>query len=806
MNRTLHMIGNAHIDPVWLWRWPEGMHEVLATLRSALDRLRESDDFVFTASSSAFFAWVEDNDPEMFAEIRQRVAEGRFEIVGGMWVEPDCNVPCGESFVRQLLVGQRWLFERLGVRARIGFNPDSFGHHGMLPQILRKAGLDAYAFLRPQPHEMELPARLFWWESPDGSRVLTYRIPFEYLSGPEEIEEHVRRCAETIDEAVGEGACFYGVGNHGGGPTKANLASIRRLRDDAALPALPLSSLERFFDCARPRAEKQPVVRGELQHHARGCYAAHSAVKQWNRRAESLLMTAERLSALACRVVARPYPTNLAPAWRPVLFNQFHDILAGTSIESAYEDARDGYGAACHTASEALHGAAQAIAWRVKIPMIEKTRPLVIVSPHAWPLRARVEVEVGVTRAFDEWALVDESGTELPMQRVQSEATVTGGRRRIAATLDVPSLGWRTVRLVPRAPAIEPTCTAGGTWIDNGRIRIVIDPETGELVRLRDVVRDVDLLAAPARAVVVDDPSDTWSHGVVAFDQVVGAFRANRVQLLENGPARATLRVISAFGDSELVQDYVLWRDATDVDVRVAIDWREKRRALKLRFPVAVAEPRVTYEIPYGHIERAADGAEQPGQSWVDVSGTLAGGAPGGFTLINDAKHGFDVTGAELGVTALRSPILAHHDPYVPTDDLRYEYLDQGKQRFRYLLVPHAGSWREAGIVRRTLELTQPVVAVHDTYHDGPLPPERSCGELTPSNAVLTVLKRAEDGRGWIARVVETHGVATHAELRLDGWGRTLEIPLGAHEIKTLRIPDDANEPVVETNLLEEVE
>ncbi len=182
---TLHMIGNAHIDPVWLWRWQEGCHEVLASFRSALDRLNEDPDFVFVSSSAVFYSWVEQIQPAMFEEIRARVREGRWEIVGGWWLQPDCNIPGGESFVRQGLYGQRYFKTKFGVTARVGYNVDSFGHHGMLPQILKQSGLDYYVFMRPNPQEQGLPGRLFWWESNDGSRVLAYRIPFEYyLLGP----------------------------------------------------------------------------------------------------------------------------------------------------------------------------------------------------------------------------------------------------------------------------------------------------------------------------------------------------------------------------------------------------------------------------------------------------------------------------------------------------------------------------------------------------------------------------------------------------------------------------------------------
>jgi alpha-mannosidase len=202
---TLHMIGNAHLDPVWLWQWPEGLQEAKATFRSALDRLDESADFVFTSSSAAIYKWVEENAPDLFAEIRERVAEGRWQIAGGWWIQPDCNLPGGESYVRQGLYGQRYFREKFGVTATVGYDVDSFGHHGMLPQIVAKMGMDSYVFMRPQEHEKELPGRLFWWEADDGSRVLTFRIAYAYTAGGtiDDLDRHIRRYLRRNSRRVG---------------------------------------------------------------------------------------------------------------------------------------------------------------------------------------------------------------------------------------------------------------------------------------------------------------------------------------------------------------------------------------------------------------------------------------------------------------------------------------------------------------------------------------------------------------------------------------------------------------------------
>ncbi len=824
-SRTLHMIGNAHLDVVWLWQWQEGLHEVKATFRAVLDLMEESDDFLFTASSAAMYEWVERNDPRMFAEIERRVAEGRWELVGGWWLQPDCNIPGGESYVRQGLYGQRYFKEKFGVTATVGYNVDSFGHHAMLPQILRKSGLTSYVFMRPQPHEQRLPGRLFWWESDDGSRVLACRIPYEYCTWGRELDTHVRKCASELRAPFDELLCFYGVGNHGGGPTRENLVSIRALAADPALPALLFSTPGRFFARVRDQDLPIPVVHDEFQHHASGCYAAHSGVKRWNRRAEHALITAEKLSTLAARLVGQPYPTDLERAWKNVLFNQFHDIIAGTSIEPAYEDARDLYGEALAIASRALNDATQAISWRIGIERDEARIPIVVFNPHVWPAAVPVELEFG--RLPLDPVLVDDEGTAVPLQRVRSLATVSGGRNRILFVAHLPALGYRVYRIDAPPPAGSTTqitsatpavSTAGPAAahdeeadyvLENDQLLVEIDPATGCIARLHDKRLSFDVLRGQgARPVVIDDPSDTWGHNVASFDKVDGMFSVQSVRRIEHGPVRSVIRVESVYGASSLTQDIALYREFDRVDVRVTVDWREQFKLLKLRFPLNLSHAMVaTYEIPYGHIERPTNGEEEPGQGWVDLTGVARGvGALYGVSILNDGKYSFDVRGDTLGLTVLRSPIYAHHVPYAPRQDERYAFIDQGLQSFAYSLLPHAGTWRGAETARRAAELNAPPVAITETCHQGPLPACCSAIHVDKRNVVVSVVKRAEDNGDTIVRCHETDGAATAATIRFPAWDRAIEARFAPCEIKTFRLPTDPTLPIVETNLIEWME
>jgi alpha-mannosidase len=779
------MIGNAHIDPVWLWQWPEGYQEVRATFQSAVDRLDEYPDFVFTCDSSLFFAWVEESDPELFERIRQHVAAGRFQVVGGWWIEPDCNIPGGESFVRQALYGQRYLRERFGLIATVGANLDSFGHNATIPQILRKSGCDSYVFLRPGPKEKDLPAPLFWWESPDGSRVLAYRIPHEYCAPKDDLGEHVEKAVASLPDGDGEWAVFYGVGNHGGGPTVANIEQVARM-------GLQPSSLRTFFDSVSAANGERPVVRGELQHHSPGCYTTHSGIKRWNRRAESLLLRAEKWCAVADSLGLRPYPHDeLTEAWKLLLFNQFHDTLAGTSIEPAYDDARDQLGHASSLAANAFNAAAQSIARQIGIAQEHEMRPVVVFNPHPWPLRTDVELEYTWTREQGHH-VVDDEGEPVPMQLTRPLTTMSGLRSRFAFPVEVPPLGYRTYRVRLGRVGGE-TIGCSDTHLENEHVRVELDPETGRIARLVHKASGADLAAPGAtHAVVIDDRSDTWGHGVVAYDREAGEFACTGVRLLESGPVRGIVRVESRYGDSTLREDYVLSANAAYLDVRVALDWHEPLKLLKLRYPTSVETDRATFETPYGHLERPAGGDEEPGQSWVDVSG---GGR--GLTVINNAKHGYDVRGGTVGISAVRSPVWAWHDPRELEEGGDFEHMDLGRQTFLVRLVPHAGDWRDAGVVRLAAELNGPPFVLIETFHDGPLPQRRSFADDGGGDVVLTVLKRGEDG-GRVVRAYETAGRAGSA--RLEVLGATVEAAFGAHEIKTFVLRDGE---VAETDLLE---
>lgn len=814
----LHAVGNAHIDPVWLWRWPEGLETIRATFRSVLDRMNEYPKFVFTGSSAAFYAWLKETDPAMFSEVAARVREGRWEIVGGWWIQPDANIPGGESFVRQALYGQRFFQDEFGRMATIGYNPDTFGHSGTLPQILRKSGISRYVFMRPMEHEKSLAGNVFHWRALDGSEVLTARIAHSYGSWGDELNDHIDASDKGRPMYLNDYIVFYGVGNHGGGPTRRNLDSIQALGKTKTGSNVTFSTLDTFFSAVEQQIAEGanvPVVAEDLQHHARGCYTAESEVKRQNRRLEHLLMTAERFATVAHLVLGRDYPREqLTSAWKAVLFNQFHDILAGSSLPEAYQDARDGYGYAAQVANQILHTSLQAISGHIDTR--GKGDALVIYNPLPWTVKTPVEVERGSS------SISHVDGIPVDAQSIQPTTVV--GQQRSCFVAEIPALGYRVFRqdataaesdnplfrpvaqldqtkVIPRQLAITATSMENQFW------RIEVDPQSGAMTQLFDKRNRVEVLKSAANiGIVIDDPSDTWSHNVVSYRTELGRLGDAKVSIEENGPVRIVLHIETHWGHSTAVQQLILYRDIELIECRLTINWQERMKMLKLSFPLQIKNPRATYDTAYGSIERKCNGEEEPGQQWVDVSGeaSTAGGETiaYGFSLLNDSKYGFDVLDSDLRMSVLRSPIYAYHDPYKPEPNRAYVYQDQGIQTITYRLAPHAGAWQTADVSRRAWELNVRPLWVNEYIHAGDLPVDAAFVTVEPANIVLSVCKIAEDSDTLIVRGYESAGTATHAMLSLPMMAVRHEVMFRAHEIKTLCI-DVKNGVITEVDLLE---
>lgn len=780
-----HMIGQAHIDPVWLWPWSEGVSVVHSTFRSALDRMNENPDFCFTASSAQFYEWVAENDPAMLQEIRKRIDEGRWNLVGGWWIEPDMNIPSGEAMVRQGLYGQLTLERLTGHRATVAYCPDSFGHANTVPQILKLQGMENYIFMRPAPKEKTLPADLFWWEGADGTRILTYRIQISYNDNRSVKNRVEQILTQYRDLPVQSFMAYYGAGDHGGGATKENIQSIEELRTDKKAPAVFFSTTDRYFKEIRANGSMNfPVVTDDLQHHAVGCYTAESAIKKGNRQAEAALVTAEKLASVASAVLGSVYPkADLTSAWKKVLFLQFHDSLAGTSLPEHSQAAREGYGHALDVANTAAMMSLQKLEWQIASEDPE-SQYLIVFNPHAWEVNSNLEYDLNGMQ--DTTIVTDEAGNSLPHQW-NPGSTETNRKRLIFATR-IPAFGYRQIRIHKGNPLqITNSAKADNNTLENEFLKVSFSSDGNIGIYDKEAGREVFSGGATGcKAVVIDDKSDTWSHDVKTFSDEIGSFTKARILVLETGPLRTVIRVISKYGDSELAIDWTLYTGARQLQANVTLDWHEQLKMIKFSFPADVETPSATYETPYGNIVRGTNGNEDPGQRWIDLTGNRRGSVYG-LTVLNDAKYGYSVKDNDLRISVVRSSPFAHHVPKVLDPNSQHIWMDQGIQTFRMLLVPHADTWKNVNIPRIAEEFISPSLAIYQGIHRGTMPKAGSFLSVNSDNIIVSAIKQSENGDDIILRCVETLGQPVFASISLPFANKGWTGDFRPYEIKTLK-------------------
>ncbi len=765
---TFHLLPNAHLDPVWLWDWREGLDEGLITTRCILDLMDEDPDLTFMRGEAVLYRHIEEQDPATFQRLRRRIAEGRWEVVGGTWLQADTHLPATETFARHFLEGQGYFRRAFRKSVRVAWAADSFGHSGGLPEILAAAGIQGYSFSRPGEAQLHLDRPAFWWEAKSGARVLGYRIPAGWYGC--ERDEMPRRLDQALAAADAGGLAnvgvYLGMGNHGGGPTRRHLAEVRAWA--AAHPEVDVrfSGLHRLIDAIRAEAVDLPIVRGDLGYCLRGCYASMARFKFPYRRAEALLGRAERIDAAIAAKLARQ-PADLGEAWRGLLFNSFHDILPGSSIERAYDEQLEWLGGTMHAARVAEHDALAALAQAAdtRVAAVPPDHPraaaVVVFNPHPRRYRGPLELEAALDYR-PVWTYKDKvdqvpielrgpGGRAVPHQVVATEHSSFAAlpwRKRVAFQADLPPMGWQVYTLgwvegarTPRA-AGAPARAGGAGEIANGLLTVSAR-RGGRGVTIRR--GRASLLTAPGlHAVTVEDPLGSWGDmgeraECLNLSQVRHAWRVERAETVERGPERAALAVRLVGGASVLDLIFRLWRGRAAVDVEARLLWNERAARLKLVMPGC---ERATFEVPGGAVERGSIG-EVPGGRWVEARRPR-----GGFGFASDALYCFDCTGGALRATLVRSTRYADDSEIKPGDESCRPATDLGEHRFRFLLAPHG-----APLGARADELERPPAAVLATPHGGPLGRSGALLEIAPAAVRLLALKPAADGRGFVLRL-----------------------------------------------------
>lgn len=732
------LTGHAHIDLAWLWPYAETRRKMRRTFSTAVTLMEGSNEYLarsgfrFNQSTAHYYAQIEEDDPALFQKIKAKIAAGGWETVGGMWVEPDTNMPTGESLTRQILYGQRYFQQKFGVRHTVCWLPDCFGFSGGLPQLLKQGGIDSFFTIKVNWNDTNtIPADLFWWEGIDGSRVLTHTFnnPWQGYNGAVNPLSILRTWQNFMQKAAHPTSLLaVGYGDGGGGVTPEYVEREMQLRDFPVLPRARWSRVEDFFAAAHKTAKgtQLPVWQGDiyLELH-RATLTTQSATKKAHRQAERALITAEALGSLAALMGAEQ-PESLEHIWRVVLKNEFHDILPGSSIAEVYEDAERELNDAIGRALARQQMAMSAIVAR--IPNGDVADAVVVVNP--------------------------------TFSRRPVRVTMTDGSH--FSTTDVmPPLG---IRVFTRA-ALEslPGLSVSEGHLENAHLRVTIGRD-GSITSLTHKATGREALAGRGNQLWVypaDKPRDwdAWDIEEDYANKGIELDRPESIKVVEDTLSRAAVRIVRRFRASTVTQTYILEANGVRLDVLTEIDWHDRHCLLRTQTPVAVRATHATFEHANGVVQRTThqntswDQAqfEVPGHRFLDMS------EPGfGVALLNDAKYGHSAKGNMLGLSLVRSPV--YPDPLA----------DEGGQRFTYSIYPHAGDWHEGRVREEAEDLNQPMLSAAASgvaaAHYEPV-----AAEGIP--AALSGFKPAEDGNGLIFRVYEPSGRRGDFALRVPtGW------------------------------------
>ncbi|MHB8717567.1 MAG: glycoside hydrolase family 38 N-terminal domain-containing protein [Candidatus Dormibacteria bacterium] len=681
----VHMIGNAHIDPVWLWGWQQGADEVLTTFSAAADRCDEYPEFIFTAGEAWRYQQVERVDPALFARIRALVRQGRWHVTGGQVVQPDCNLPTLAGWREQLRSGRAYFADRFGVEPTTCYNVDSFGHPNTLPDIFAEAGIASYVIGRPSPAQVPLPAMTFRWRGPGGGEVTVFRIEPTYVTRSSDLYGQVLLALDGADPALGHVMCFYGVGDHGGGPTKASIEWI--LEGRASLPGVELrfSTPQAFFAAVRESGVELPVVEAELQHVFPGCYSVMHDIKRAQRHGEHLLEQAREVAEdLGGDTNERAAATErVQRAWQELLFTQFHDVLAGTSTPSSWASIR------------AMQGRAQIEAERVIFEVSRRwaQRQLTSVNHHqvvainagSVPFDGLVETEPWLDDgewgrrwlstpdgAPVEYQLVAPQSPQFPVRLLFPARIAAGGHVQVLLRDDDPA--------TERGGDGSPQLTVSPHLLANGRLRVELGPDG-----IAQVLVDSTPLLGPGGMSLQlrADPTDTWSLFADGFTEpVTGRLHGASWVVDEDGPLRARVRLEARLGDSSLLWSVSLERDRPEVHLALEVNFAERHRALQLSTDLATAPERWRDGQAGGWVNRTPGITEWPVQGWSAVPT-----AGRDLALTSGDAYSLSVNGTAWTWTLLRSPRMAWMGSPHIIDRGRQWFTDQGVHNFEFLLT-----------------------------------------------------------------------------------------------------------------------
>lgn len=834
--RTIHLLCNAHIDPVWLWEWEEGAATAISTFRTAADLCEAFPGFIFNHNEALLYRWVEEYEPELFIRIQRLVKEGKWHIMGGWYLQPDCNMPSGESFVRQILLGRRYFAEKFGARPTTAINFDPFGHTRGLVQILAKSGYDSYLFCRPGPEDCKLEADEFIWEGYDGadeqhhSRLLGHRVWGWYNSALGE----ARKKAENFllkGPQTPSAIMLWGVGDHGGGPSRKDVADLMALiqeinqTEQKSGVEVVHSTTEAYFASLKSRSADLPVHRRDLNPWGVGCYTSMVRIKQKHRLLENELYATEKMASAAWTLNQMAYPKQeLHEAMMDLATCEFHDILPGSSIQPVEEMALRILDHGLENLSRVKARAFFSLAQGQPAAKAGEI-PILVYNPHPFPVKGVVECEFQIEDFNYSDMYTDVSvyqGETALLTQVEKEVSNLNldWRKRVAfnAELAPSQMSRFDCRLtrIPRKPAHLLKAEGSAIHFKSTDIEVIINTTTGLIDRYR--VHDMDYLDKNAALpLVIRDYPDPWGMLVRRFRDTLGAFNLLQpeetqrfsgvinpampaVRVIEDGAVRSVVEAVLGYGNSRIVLRYMLPKKGSEIEIEARVHWNEKDRMLKLSLPTPDKSSTYVGQVAYGADALPSNGDEVVAQKWVAVvskSHDLA------LTIINDGIYGSDFCYGEARLNLLRSPAYSGHPigdrPIVPAD--RYSpRIDQGERLYHFWLNGGAVAERLAAVDREALAHNEKPMALSFFPVGGGVAPQPFV-TLTGEVVQVAALKQAESGSGLIVRLFNPTDKSQTTTVRFAASSR--EITLAPFEIRTYCV-DLAKDEWIETNLIEE--
>ncbi len=821
--KKIHLICNAHLDPVWLWEWQEGAGEAMSTFRVAAEICEKGKAFIFNHNEAILYKWVQEYEPELFARIQKLVKAGRWHIMGGWYLQPDCNMPSGESFVRQILAGRSYFLEHFGVLPTTAINFDPFGHTRGLVQILAKSGYDSYLFGRPRPHELDLEGDDFVWVGYDGSEVVATRFKGWYLSQRGQAAEEIERRIELYEDKD-VGIVLWGVGNHGGGPSKKDVVDINDLIAKRHDCEIRHSTPEEYFKDITNNKGQLPRRCKDINPWATGCYTSQIRIKQKHRELENELYSLEKMASAAAVHRLMKYPqAKISEAMEDLLMGEFHDILPGSSIEPVEESS-------LRTLDHGLEivSREKAKAFFALCSGQPKAKdgdiPVLVYNPHPFKVKAILDCEFHLPDMTDEYVGIEiQNNSKVIRSQVEEEMSdlPIEWRKRVSfiVELEPSQMNRFDCRAITNVTKPEPTLKAKGGKIvfKTKELEVVVNTRTGFVDRYR--VRGRDCLGKKAfEPIVVKDIEDSWAMDEVKYADVVGSFKLmgrergsafsglrvdegkkiSSVRVVEDGPIRSIIEAVFEYGDSAICQHYKLPKVGTEIEVETRVYWNEKTRMLKLSIPTVEADSKYIGQVAYGVADLPGEHNEAVTQKWVAVVSKKNNVA---LTCINNGTYGSDFSDDGLRMTLLRSAAYASEKwPTIVQDRFRPR-MDQGLRIFKF--------WVNAGSVSKRLDCIDREALVRNEkpcivsfFPAGTGKKPSPLAVLSDDVVQITAIKRAEKGDAFIIRLFEPTGKSRTTMLSLPFVNARIKVALSGFEIKTLRVNARTGK-VVAADLLE---